>query len=57
MPAVIRKNRKGYPILVHPCDECGSNNAPYGFRYGPRESRWYCAAHREVGEAWLRGGA
>lgn len=57
MTAVIRRNRHGHPILVHPCEECGVYSAPFGFRRGPRESRWYCSEHRGIGEAWLRSAA
>lgn len=41
-------------MLIHPCDQCGSNLAVFGFRRAGQPSHWYCAAHRDVGEAWLR---
>ena len=54
MTATLRRSGNR-AILIHPCEVCGSDNAPFGFRTSPTESYWYCAAHREVGEAVLRG--
>jgi len=42
-------------MLIHPCEQCGSNLAVFGFRRDGHPSHWYCRAHRHVGEAWLRG--
>lgn len=55
MTAVLRKLPTGARVLIHPCDECGTDNAPWGFFKHGQLSRWYCTQHREIGEAWLRG--
>lgn len=55
MPGLIRKLHTGARVLIHPCDECGTDNAPWGFFKHGQLSRWYCKKHREIGEAWLRG--
>lgn len=55
MTAVLRKLESGARVFVHPCDECGSDNAPFGYRKPNQPSRWYCRAHRKIGESWLRG--
>lgn len=55
MTAVLRKLRTGARVLIHPCDRCGVDNAPWGFFKTGHLSRWYCTAHREIGELWLRG--
>lgn len=54
MTAILRKSGNR-AILIHSCDECGSDNAPFGFRRAAQPSRWYCAPHRDIGESWLRG--
>jgi len=56
MTAVWRKTETGR-VLVHPCDECGNDVAPFGFRKKGEPSRWYCREHREIGEVWLWGEA
>jgi hypothetical protein len=30
----------------HPCDACGSRNAPFGFGF-PRETLWACKNHKD----------
>lgn len=55
MTAVLRKLESGARVFVHPCDECGAENAPFGFRRAGDPSRWYCSAHRALGEAFLAG--
>lgn len=54
MTAVLRKLRTGARVLIHPCDQCGVDNAPWGFFKSGHLSRWYCTEHREIGERWLR---
>lgn len=54
MTATLRRSGNR-AILIHPCEVCGRDNAPFGFRKPNEPSRWYCAAHREVGEVWLGG--
>lgn len=55
MSASWRKTVSGGRILIHPCDECGVDRAPFGFRKPAQPSRWYCSEHREIGERWMRG--
>lgn len=55
MTALWRKAASGGRVLIHPCDECGSDRAPWGYRKPNQPSRWYCAEHREIGERWQRG--
>lgn len=55
MPAVIRTLATGAKVLIHTCDVCGSDRAPYGYMRKGQPSRWYCQQHRETGEAILRG--
>lgn len=56
MTATLRRSGNR-AILTHPCEVCGSDNAPFGFRKENQPSRWYCREHRELGETWLRGTA
>lgn len=53
--ATIRTLPSGARVLIHPCDECGMPDAPFGYFIEGQLSRWYCANHRGVGEALLEG--
>ncbi|GAA0721500.1 hypothetical protein [Dokdonella soli] len=57
MTAVLRKLESGTRMMIHPCNVCGSDRAPFGYTVKGHPSRWYCWEHREVGEAYLRGAA
>lgn len=57
MTAILRRLPSGARVLIHPCDECGSDHAPWGYCLPGKLSRWYCREHREIGEAYLRGEA
>lgn len=31
MPGVLRKLPSGARVLIHPCETCGSDRAPFGY--------------------------
>lgn len=59
----FRKTAAAGMMFVHPCQICGTENAPFGFEVELRNDklgRWYCAEHKgqaNVGQAKHESGS
>ncbi len=46
-PGRIKTLSSGAKVMLHTCDVCGSDNAPYGWMLPGQLSQWFCRDHRD----------
>ena len=49
-PTVELPNKRGEPVLITVCAECGEMRTVLFLSYGPNRDRWYCRNCRAQGD-------